>query len=119
MSRVLSHYRICRPGAALALCALALLVSAFRPTAAAARPAGVPLAWGANQYGQLGNGTFTNSAVPNPVTNLSNVVSVDGGSDGQSLALKADGTVSAWGDNTYGQLGIGTIGEAQTTPVQV
>ena len=55
------------------LCALAMLTTALRPPAAAALPVGQPLAWGENQVGQLGNGTFTNSAVPLPVSNLSNV----------------------------------------------
>ena len=35
-----------------------------------------------------------------------------------SLALKQDGTVWAWGDNDYGQLGDGTT-EDRSTPVQV
>ena len=35
-----------------------------------------------------------------------------------SLALKQDGTVWAWGDNDYGQLGDGTDTD-RLTPVQV
>ena len=35
-----------------------------------------------------------------------------------SIALKFDGTVWAWGSNTYGQLGDGTNTD-RTTPVQV
>src|SRR3990167_3222804 len=34
------------------------------------------------------------------------------------LALKSDGTVWAWGGNTYGQLGDGTTSD-KTTPTQV
>jgi alpha-tubulin suppressor-like RCC1 family protein len=36
-----------------------------------------------------------------------------------TLLLKTDGTVWAWGDNTYGQLGNGASGAASLFPVQV
>lgn len=61
-------------------------------------------AWGDNFYGQLGNGTNTNSSnVPVQVSNLSSadIKEVSAGNY-HSLALKADGTVSAWGENVYG-----------------
>src|SRR5262249_30553879 len=35
-----------------------------------------------------------------------------------AVALKSNGTVFSWGLNSYGQLGIGTIGGQRTTPVQ-
>ena len=38
---------------------------------------------------------------------LSGVVQIAAG-DSSGYALKSDGTVWAWGDNTYGQLGTGT-----------
>src|SRR5207237_1349033 len=37
---------------------------------------------------------------------------------GHSMALKADGTVWAWGDNSYGQLGDGTF-TSRSKPVRV
>lgn len=37
---------------------------------------------------------------------------------GSSYAIKPDGTLWAWGDNTYGQLGNGTW-DSSTRPVQV
>ena len=37
----------------------------------------------------------------------------------QSLALRSDGTVWAWGGDRYGQLGDGSNSAAQPTPVQV
>jgi alpha-tubulin suppressor-like RCC1 family protein len=43
---------------------------------------------------------------------------VAGGRD-FSLQLREDGTLWAWGDNTYGQLGIGTMGGTYDTPMQV
>ena len=36
-----------------------------------------------------------------------------------ALALKSDGTLWAWGDNTLGQLGTGTAGGSRSKPVQV
>jgi alpha-tubulin suppressor-like RCC1 family protein len=62
------------------------------------------MAWGYNAYGQLGTGTFTTRASPVHVKNLTQVVAVAGGG-WFSLALRADGTVWAWGNNSYGQLG--------------
>jgi alpha-tubulin suppressor-like RCC1 family protein len=70
--------------------------------------------WGENEYGQLGfdphapgSGIHSASPVPVPVAGLSEVTRVAGGYQ-HSLALRSDGTVWAWGDNQYGQLGDGT-----------
>mgnify|MGYP000336694842 CR=1 FL=1 len=37
---------------------------------------------------------------------------------GHTLALRADGTVWAWGDNTYGQLGVDKTTTFSTKPVK-
>ncbi|MFN3532324.1 MAG: carboxypeptidase regulatory-like domain-containing protein [Candidatus Brocadia sp.] len=74
-------------------------------------------AWGRNDFGQLGNGTTSDSTVPVQVSNLSGVLAIAGGGF-HSLGLKSDGTVWAWGDNSYGQLGNGTTSNS-TVPVQV
>ncbi|MEY3896593.1 MAG: hypothetical protein RLZZ214_2113 [Verrucomicrobiota bacterium] len=70
---------------------------------------GTVAAWGYNDKGQLGNNSTTSSSVPVLVTQSGvlagkTVVSVEAGSN-HSMALCSDGTVAAWGDNVYGQLG--------------
>ncbi len=73
--------------------------------------------WGDNTYGQLGNGTTADSWTPIQVIGgLSYLTAVAAGSD-HALALKNDGTVWAWGNNTNGQLGNGTT-SVSYTPVQ-
>jgi len=80
---------------------------------------GAVWAWGRNQRGQLGDGTFEDRAVPVRVANLSGVIAVaTEGVAGHSLALRSDGTVWAWGQNNLGQVGDGTSTD-RAVPVQV
>lgn len=65
---------------------------------------GTVWAWGWNLYGQLGDGTTTNSSTPVQASNLTGATDVSGGNF-HSVALKSDGTVWAWGRNDKGQLG--------------
>ena len=84
---------------------------------------GTVWAWGYNEYGQLGNGTLTTSGTPVQVLGpggsgyLTGMVAI-AGAVYHSLALRSDGTVWAWGNNAYGELGNGTFTESET-PVQV
>ena len=68
--------------------------------------------WGDNGRGQLGNATYTDSAVPVEVAGITDATAITtGGTLGggwHSCALHQDGTISCWGDNEYGQLGNGT-----------
>ncbi|MEJ5166944.1 MAG: RCC1 repeat-containing protein [Thermoanaerobaculia bacterium] len=50
-------------------------------------------AWGYNEYGQLGNGTYFDSSIPVKVKNLQNVKQIS-----VNIALKFDGTVWQWGN---------------------
>ena len=75
-------------------------------------------AWGNNWFRQLGDGTDGTAESKNtPVQIGSGYVSVSAG-DYHTLAIKTDGTLWAWGDNDYGQLGDGT-NEGKNTPVLI
>jgi YD repeat-containing protein len=77
-------------------------------------------AWGANEFGQLGDGSYMDRSTPVPVSSvLSNVVQVSAGWK-HAVALRSDGTVWTWGDNTYGQIGNGsTSTQGISVPFQV
>lgn len=74
--------------------------------------------WGSNNVGQLGNGTNVGSMAPASVTGLSSGVTGLAIGDSYACALRTGGTVSCWGDNTYGQLGNGT-NKGSSVPVGV
>jgi alpha-tubulin suppressor-like RCC1 family protein len=83
---------------------------------------GTVMAWGQNQAGQLGTGTTNSSAVPVEVTGLSEAVTAIAAGGHHSLAVLAGGTVMAWGENQFGQLGGGKetkLGEGIDVPVAV
>ncbi len=77
-------------------------------------------AWGNNQSGQLGvepNSGGYRRSTPQQIAGLSSVKAIAAGTD-YSLALTADGSVWAWGDNQYGQLG-DTTTTSHATPQRV
>lgn len=68
----------------------------------------IVLAWGSNQFGQLGNGGIhgyaegpTETSIPEPFVTIATGAS-------SSYAVGESGAGYAWGENTHGQLGSGT-----------
>jgi alpha-tubulin suppressor-like RCC1 family protein len=74
--------------------------------------------WGANGSGQLGlgstGGTHTTAA---QITSVTGFTAISAGTN-HTLAVKGNGTAWAWGSNSNGQLGDGTM-TTRTAPVQV
>ena len=74
--------------------------------------------WGANELGQLGDGsTKSGSAVPVTVSGITGAVAVSGGYF-HTCAVLADGRVQCWGSNHSGELGKRTANRS-TVPVTV
>lgn len=91
----------------------------------ALRSDGSVWSFGYNADGEVGDGTTIDRYSPVQVHDtgnvgfLSGITAISGGGDyGHSLALKNDGTVWAWGFNSYGGLGDNT-NNTRTSPVQV
>ena len=64
------------------------------------------VAWGINDFGQLGSGDTTPTPTPAPVQGLPPAADVEAGG-WHSLALTPDGAVYVWGRGEYGRLGLG------------
>jgi alpha-tubulin suppressor-like RCC1 family protein len=134
------------PSALLSVLALALVlatgqaVRASDPPPAAAQPetiAGQPVVeivagfhhscarvqsgtvwcWGRNQFGQLGNGTTTDSPRPVRVQGLTGAIQIALGRE-HSCALRSTGRIFCWGRGDDGQLGNNTRSNSPT-PVLV
>ena len=90
----------------------AVAVSAGSSHSVALLSSGVVMAWGDNGFNQLGRpngfpGGVGSSNVPLQVPSLGTTTAISAGGM-FNLALLANGTVDAWGDGAFGQLGNGT-----------
>lgn len=80
-------------------------------------------AWGSNNSGALGDGctasTCAAKTVPTQIGTATNWAAVAAGA-AHVIALKTDGTLWAWGDNAYGQMGNGAnTPTLNSVPVQI
>ena len=95
-----------------------MCISANQNQTAAIKTNGRLWAWGDNSYGQLGDNTQVNRSSPVQTAALGinwKIVSV--GRNHMS-AIKTDGTLWSWGDNSYGQLGTNNT-TSRSSPVQI
>ena len=72
--------------------------------------------WGDGYNGKLGDGTDDESKTPTQTSSLGEgrtAVAISSGAD-HTCAILDDGSVSCWGQNSYGQLGDGTNDESKT-----
>jgi alpha-tubulin suppressor-like RCC1 family protein len=95
----------------------AIAVASSQSNGYAIRADGSLVAWGGNDYGQIGDGTTARRDSPVAVSRLSGVVQVSAGEQ-DAMALLADGTVWTWGANVSGQLGLGDL-QLRSAPTQV
>ncbi|BDR52279.1 hypothetical protein KIM372_01860 [Bombiscardovia nodaiensis] len=108
-AQVLTPTQISLPGGAKAIeIGTGVTYSYSRAFTSALTTTGDIYAWGDNSFGELGNGTLSNSLSPALVSAPVGVsfASVSEGG-GYTLAASAAGDVYAWGSNSDGQLGNG------------
>jgi alpha-tubulin suppressor-like RCC1 family protein len=96
----------------------AVAIQAGRLHSCALKASGAVVCWGDNGYGQLADGSTTDTTTPVAVTGLSDAVAIVARQD-HNCALKTSGAVACWGYNGYGQLGDGSSSNIRTTTVAV
>ena len=81
------------------------------------KPSGEVECSGRNQYGQLGDGSTSNSETQVTVSSQEDFVGIATGAQ-HSCGFKDNGEMYCWGRNQYGQLGDGSTSQS-STPVEV
>jgi alpha-tubulin suppressor-like RCC1 family protein len=93
-------------------------VSAGNSHSLGVRSNGTAWAWGYNNFGNLGDNTITNRSSPvSVVGGFTDWCQVSGGGN-QSLGVRTNGTIWAWGRNDSGNLGDNTT-TSRSSPVSV
>ncbi|MFA6309965.1 MAG: fibronectin type III domain-containing protein [Sterolibacterium sp.] len=75
--------------------------------------------WGSNSFGELGatgRGTLDS---PQQISHSGEIYAAVSADQYHALALRTDGSLWGWGNNTNGQLGLGTKGSNVTTPTLI
>ncbi len=101
----------------------AVALAAGRDHACAVRRGGAVACWGAGFLGQIGDGQTrptptTATSLPSAVSGVTNAVSVVTGGE-HSCATTRAGSILCWGENTHGELGLGTTGGSRLSPDSV
>lgn len=81
--------------------------------------AGAVYCWGWNHAGELGNGTTDSATSPVGVTGIPDPVTEVKADYANTCAVTSAHSLYCWGANDVGQLGGGTTGSPETTPVAV
>jgi alpha-tubulin suppressor-like RCC1 family protein len=82
--------------------------------------AGSATCWGANTYGQLGDGSRSDRVAPVPVSGLAGLSSSIAPGENHTCAVTTGGAVECWGSNSLGQSGPGVAkGTGSPTPVVI
>lgn len=103
------------PGAVPALVSGVATIAVGNDHSCALTAAGGMRCWGANFFGQVGDGTTVDRLVPTPVAGLgSGVAAISGGIAHTCAILNASvNNTRCWGDNQFGQVGDGTTTSRQ------
>ncbi|MEX2159358.1 MAG: hypothetical protein WEB04_08150, partial [Dehalococcoidia bacterium] len=108
------------PAAAVSLGGDAASIAAGDWHSCAVTGAGAAKCWGENLNGQIGNGLFgVNQPSPASVIRLGGSAVDIAGGERHTCAVLSSGAIACWGRNDFGQLGTGSSGPLQTTPVGV
>lgn len=92
-------------------------LDAGRDFTCARRTGGAVRCWGANGYGQLGDGATADRAVAIDVVGIADAIDIDVGVT-HACAVRSTGAVMCWGENESGRLGDGTT-TSSSVPVAV